>query len=174
MTALTVQPLDVAAFARYGWMLGTPFPGGDPAASFHSEASDFWHAHGFDAGAGGQPQVLWVAYRDTARSVAALEQHRLTEQALIPLTGSVIQFVAISAADGNPDLDTLAAFRVPPGQGLCMRQGCWHATRVVGGQVLCAMLTRRSTTRDLVRHLAQGAPAVESAIVSIPIHTWSD
>jgi ureidoglycolate lyase len=51
-----------------------------------------------------------------------------------------------------------------------MRPHCWHATRVSQGESTCLMLTRRSTTYDLVVHLETGAPACESAIKSIPTH----
>ena len=85
-----------------------------------------------------------------------------------------IQVVSKSAADGSPDLATLAAFRVPQGQGICMRPGCWHATRVVDGEVTCLMLTRRSTTVDLIQHLTTDARATESAIVEIPLQRLED
>ncbi|MDO5691176.1 MAG: ureidoglycolate lyase [Pseudomonadota bacterium] len=169
---LTPRTLEREAFAPYGWVLGLPFPGSDPAAAFGHPASDFWHAHAFDCGEGGQPVVLWVSYRDGQSPVATLEKHRLTQQALIPLTGELLQFVALGQPDGQPDLGSLAAFRVTPGQGVCMRPGCWHAMRVLNGEVLCAMLTRRSTTIDLARHLAHGAPAQESTIVTIAPHAW--
>ena len=173
MTELTVQPLDRTAFETYGWVLGLPIPSGDPAATFRSAASDFWQAHLFDTGEAGQPEVLWVSYREAASPITTLEKHLLTQQALIPLTGELVQFVACSAADGAPDLTTLAAFRVQQGQGICMRPGCWHSTRIVqAGEVLCAMLTRRSTTLDLVRQLAQGEPATESVLAPIAPHAW--
>jgi ureidoglycolate lyase len=65
---------------------------------------------------------------------------------------------------------------MPQGQGICMRPGCRHATRVAGvagaaaAEVTCVMLTRRSTTAHFVRHLATGAAAAESAVASIPAH----
>jgi ureidoglycolate lyase len=40
--------------------------------------------------------------------------------------------------------------------------------------VTCLMLTRRSTTYDLVVHLQTGAPACESAIRSIATHRLVD
>ncbi len=169
---LLVQALDAEAFAPYGWMLGQPFPGADANAAFRNAAADFWHAHAFEVGEGGQPELLWVAYRDDASPLSALETHLLTQQALMPLTGALIQFVACSGADGAPDMATLRGFRVTPGQGICMRPGCWHTTRSTGGEVLGAMLTRRSTTVDLARHLAHGEPARESTIVQIAPQTW--
>ncbi len=169
---IVAQPLDAAGFDPYGWVLGQPFPGAEAAAAFGNAASDFWHVHDFDCGDAGQPQLLWVSYRDGHSPVAMLEKHLLTQQALIPLTGELLQFVALSQADGRPDLASLAAFRVPPGLGVCMRRGCWHTTRIVASEVRCAMLTRRSTTLDLVRHLAQGERADESVIAAIEPRAW--
>ena len=174
MNTISIHPLEPRIFNAYGWVLGTPPTDSDSAPRFLSPATDFWSAHAFDTGAGGEAEVLWVIYRSRERTVTSLEAHRLTQQAIIPLTGSIIQIVARPASlDGRPDLSTLAAFRVEPGQGICMRPGCWHTTRVSADEVRCAMLTRRSTTIDLVAHLAQGASAGESAVVEIPTHAWA-
>ncbi|CCJ64348.1 ureidoglycolate hydrolase [Bordetella pertussis 18323] len=169
--ALRPQDLTETAFAPYGWMLGKPLPAGDDVPRFSNPATDFWQEHVFDtgAGAGRETEVLWVNYRISQPGFDTLEKHLLTQQAIVPLTGAIVQIVARSAFDGSPDLASLAAFVVPPGQGICMRPGCWHATRISGGEVTCLMLTRRSTTLDLVRHL-HGEPARESEIVAIVPH----
>lgn len=166
---LEIRRLEPEGFAPYGWMLGKPVPAahaGTPV--FSNAATDFWQEHVFETGAGGEPEVLWVRYRSADRAVGNLEVHRLTQQAIVPLTGPVIQVVAASGADGLPDTATLAAFAVPVGQGICMRPGCWHATRIAApGEVTCLMLTRRSTTADLIAHLDGRQAAVESAIVPL-------
>jgi ureidoglycolate lyase len=66
-----------------------------------------------------------------------------------------------------PDLTRLRAFKIALGQGVCMRAGCWHASFVLGGQVTCLMLTRRSTTQELVAHLARGSVAAETSMVEL-------
>lgn len=172
---LTLQPLTAAACRPYGqaWGLGVGVDAADEDAQHFSPASDFWPEHQFDAGDGAGTQVLWVVYRNRSDEVASLERHLLTPQAVVPLTGAVVQVVACSGADGLPDLATLAAFHVPPGQALCMAPGCWHATRVLSpGEVRCAMLTRASTTRDLVRALRGGGTPSESAFAAIAPHRW--
>lgn len=169
-TPLSIQALTAGAFEPYGWMLGKPFPTDSAVPSFASPSSDFWREHLFDAGLSGNPEVLWVRYRDREAEVLRLEAHWLTEQAVVPLTGPVVQIVATSTPDGQPNLDSLAAFEVPVGEGICMRPGCWHATRALQNEVTCLMLTRRSTTLDLAIHLLTGAPAGESAIRQIPPH----
>src|SRR5690606_37932830 len=91
---------------------------------------------------------------------------------LVPLTGPVVHIVARGTPAGMPDLGTLAAFAVQPGMGLCMAPGIWHATRVPDAPVTCLMLTRQSTTQDLVAHLRDGAPAHESALANIALTNW--
>lgn len=169
-TQLEITDLTPEAFAPYGWMLGKPMPDGNGVPLYTHPATDFWHEHLFNTGAGGDAELLWVNYRSQSTDIASLEKHLLTQQAIVPLTGSIIQVVARSAADGTPDLSTLAAFHVPQGQGVCMRPGCWHATRVPGAEVTCLMLTRRSTTVDLIQHLTTDASATESAIAAIAAH----
>lgn len=166
-TPLSLQPLTAEAFAPYGWMLGRPFPDSGQSPAFSNPATDFYQEHVFDTGAGGETEILWVNYRSTDLCVSALEKHVLTQQAIVPLSGHIIHVVATSLPDGSPNPASLAAFVVPPGQGVCMQVHCWHATRVATTEVTCLMLTRRSTTADLVAHLENAQPAQESEIVPV-------
>jgi ureidoglycolate lyase len=168
-TLLPIEPLTEAAVTSYGWMLGKPMATAPDAAAFASPASDFWQEHVFDAGVDGETEVLWVTYRSADPVVAKLEVHHLTQQAVVPLTGSIVQVVAASTPAGEPDPATLKAFLIPQGEGICMKPGTWHATRTADTEATCLMLTRRSTTADLVRHLNQGAVATESRLADITI-----
>ena len=171
---LRVQELTQSAFAPYGWMLGKSIPSEDSGIPrFSNPATDFWQEHVFDAGPGGETEMLWVNYRGDASPLPleSLEVHKLTQQAIVPLNGDIIQIVATTDPDGNPDLMTLAAFLIPAGKGICMAPGCWHATRSCAPEVSCLMLTRRSTTSDLIEMLTGAGHegrARESAIASIP------
>ena len=166
---LAVQALSASAFSPYGEMLGKPLPAAGERPVFSNPATDFWQEHVFETGDGGEPEFLWVNYRPGMASARSLETHLLTQQAVVPLTGSIVQIVATSDADGQPDLSSLAAFQVRQGEGVCMRPGCWHTTRVPGDQqVTCLMLTRRSTTLDLIGGLNEGSPLQESALAEIP------
>lgn len=171
MPSLRAQPISADAFAPYGWMLGKPFPADPAIPAYTNPATDFWREHVFDPGQDGDAEILWVNYRNTGR-VIELEKHLRTQQAIVPLTGPIIHIVARGAPDGSPDLATLAAFAVAPGRGLCMAPGCWHATRVAATQATCLMLTRRSTTMDLVAHLSSGKNAQESALAAVPAIDW--
>ena len=166
LTALPipVEPLEAHRCEPYGWMLGKPVRMDGDAPAFVSPASDFWREHLFDTGTAGETEMLWVVYRNRNAEIASLELHRLTQQAIVPLTAPVLHIVATSLEDGEPDLASLRAFEIPVGKGLCMRPNIWHATRVANAESTCLMLTRPSTTYDLVVHLNTGAPACESAI----------
>ncbi|MGF6598682.1 ureidoglycolate hydrolase [Paraburkholderia sp. GAS448] len=165
--AIPVEPLEVPRCEPYGWMLGKPVSTDSDTPSFVSSASDFWREHLFDTGAPGETEILWVTYRNRDEKFSSLEMHRLTQQAIVPLTAPVVHIVATSSEDGEPDLDSLRAFAIPVGRGLCMRRNIWHATRVTESDATCLMLTRPSTTYDLVVHLKTGAPACESVIRNI-------
>ena len=162
---ISIEPLTPDAFALYGTALGFATRH-TPDTAFFSPASDFWHEHGFASGEA-ETEILWVVYRSPDPAIARLEAHTATQQALIPLTGTIVHIVARSAPDGTPDPQTLKAFAIAPGQGVVMAKNCWHATRVFAGDVTCAMLTRASTTKDLVGHLKTGAPLTESRYADI-------
>ena len=130
--------------------------------AFSDSKTDFWQECVFDPGLNGETQLLRVNYRNQDRVVASLEMHRLTQQVVMPLNGDIIQIVAI----GQPDVTSLTAFRIRAGEGLCMRAACWHATRVEVSEINCLMLTRKSTTADLIAHLTRGTPLLESAIAT--------
>lgn len=166
---LRVEALTAEAFAPFGTVLGSPFPGERPEAAFGTPASDFWHAHDFDTGDRGQPEVLWVRYRNDSLCVRTLEAHWITEQAIVPLGGrDVVQVVCPTREDGSraPDLSRARAFLVASGQGICMKPGCWHASLVTGGETTCLMLTRRSTTLELVGYLKGETAATETSVVA--------
>lgn len=173
---LRLQPLSVDAFAPYGRALGTTGPaacGASDDAVYTSKSSDFWREHLFEPGAGGATEVLWVTYRSSVHEVTRLEKHLLTEQMLLPLNGDVVHVVAHDGPDGLPDLSSMAAFRIRTGQGVCMMPHCWHASRVSGPtEVQCAMLTRSSTTLDLVRGLRGRDALRESRFADIVEHRW--
>jgi len=170
MRDLAIETLTQEAFAPFGWMLGSPYPSDPAIPAFSHPGSDFWQEHVFEPGDGGETEVVWVRYRDASLVVRKLEAHWLTQQAIVPLDGAQVVHVVCPSREDEaalPDLARLRAFLITPGYGVCMRPGCWHASFVQKGEATCLMLTRRSTTMELARHLAMGAPAVETSIVGL-------
>jgi ureidoglycolate lyase len=135
--------------------------------NFTSPQITFSEQHIFSPGPSADTQILWVTYSARNSEIQTLEMHKLCQQVVVPLTGEIIQIVAASGPAGPPDLQTLRAFRIRPGQGICMRPGCWHTTRVERDDVNCLMLTRPSTTQDLIAHLHNKTPLSESQIVTL-------
>ena len=138
-------------------------------SAFRNAAIDFWHQHIFDPGIQGATEILWVNYRNNNPAISEMEVHRLTQQAVVPLNGEIIQVVASSHNFGSLDKSSLNAFRIPVGAGICMRPACWHTTRVNAAEVQCLMLTRQSTTIDLAAHLISGTPLFETAMTVVDI-----
>lgn len=172
---IVVQALTEQGFSPYGAMLGTPVGSRQP--SFSNDLTDFWHQHLFNPGKGGHVEVLWVNYRNNVNKFSSLELHRHTQQVIVPVSGpGVVHVVALpssNATDLEPNLHTLQAFWVPMGQGVCMNPLCWHATFVAQAQVTCLMLTRSSTTSDLVQALQNETQPTESLIHRIAQHAFS-
>lgn len=158
MNALIVRNLDSLALGDWAKALPIALSDCPNAQSWRSTRSDFWHVHDFDPGEGGETEVVWVTYRPKDSVVASLEVHWLTEQIVVPLgNSSLIQLLCPTKQDGSntPDLDKIGAWLIRPGQGVCMMSGCWHASVAFEAEVTAMMLTRRSTTLDLVRQLVQ-------------------
>ena len=162
---IAIQELTQESFRLFGWALGRGLQ--TSSLAFSNAATDFWEEHLFDPGRAGETEILWVNYRDRTKVITRLESHRLTQQIVVPLTGDIVQIVAQSRQDASVDLASMSAFRVKVGEGVCMRAGCWHATRVEKEEVRCLMITRRSTTVDLVGHLQGASPLNESALADV-------
>jgi ureidoglycolate lyase len=145
----------------------------DPYDSFASETTVFWHEHGFQPGAGGTTELLWVQFRTRAFSIQRLESHRLTEQAIVPVTGDAMIHVVCpppsdpEAPDIIPDLDQVKAFLLDGSKGVCMKRGCWHAHFPLTNPATYLMITRRSTTQDILRAEYRGSSTTETITCDI-------
>jgi ureidoglycolate lyase len=163
---LAIEDVTVESFRPYGWLLGKSMPVGGSIPVFSNPDTSFWQEHIFNPGSG-ETEVLSVAYQNADRAITSLEVHWLTQQAVFPLTGEILQVVASTLDDRSPDEASMRVFRVPVGQGICMRAGCWHTTRVDAQEVKCMMLTRRSTTIDLIAHLNGQSALSESTFAPL-------
>lgn len=150
--------------APYGSLLGKPFPKGDlgPGTFKTPSGVQVWRQQIFDDGNDGKTDIAWVIHKGVEPIVNRFEQHHLTEQAVIPLTGELIQIVALSGAEGAPDLSTVKAFRLAPGIGLNMGRDVWHASRSNG--VTLVMLTRATTSTDMAQFQNKKGPLAETSL----------
>ncbi|MFN3297617.1 ureidoglycolate lyase [Caldimonas sp.] len=128
MTAsvLPVEPLQAAAFARFGWLIEGD---GRRSRSINAGTSERIETAGvlqLDA-QGGQPCL--AVFRARAQPPGGpwhtLERHRLGSQSFIPLAGTRC-LVLVALGDPRPDPATLAAFLVDGRRGYTLHPGVWH------------------------------------------------
>jgi ureidoglycolate lyase len=166
---LRIQILTREAYGPFGWVLGAA-PDTENPTHFDSERTTFWHEHDFDVGEGGVVQFVWVRYKRRDFTILHLESHRLTEQTIVPVTGQPIIHVVCPppddpmAPDIVPDLGRMEAFLLDGSKGVCMKPGCWHAHFPLGDEATYLMVTRRSTTADLLNAKHSGADPTETVV----------
>lgn len=85
----------------------------------------------------------------------SLEVHRSTEEVLIPLDGTIYLLLSKTAKDDDsqPDLQSVKAFAVTPGQAVCLPPGVWHrAPLSLHNSVKTLCLIRKGTPQDNVTY----------------------
>ena len=169
---IKVQGLAREAYEPFGWVLGGAPDRHDPHY-FEAEISTFWGEHVFQVGQGGAVQLVWLQYKARGFEVGEFESHRLTEQALIPVAGSPMVHVVCPppqdpmATEIVPDLERMQAFLLDGTKGVCMKRGCWHTPLPLVGGASYLMITRKSTTVDLINGERSGAEATETVVRKI-------
>lgn len=170
-TTIRVEPLTAEAYAPYGWVFGEqPEPG--RRDWIESDNVRFWHEHDFLTGQGGVTEFVWVTYKPREPVVTRVEAHRLTEQAIVPVSGHPILHLVAPPNDDPlaagivPDLSRAKAFLMDGTKGICMRPGTWH-THFGLGHNLHLLVTRRSTTDDILDHIHDGAEMGETVFADI-------
>ncbi len=143
-----IQKATADALHSYGDFISST--GGEPA--FDSEVFSFWNdlALGeFD----GTESFGMVLTKTGEMTAPMLERHLQTTETLVPLQEEIVLVLAKPSADPReddwPDLDTLAAFRIPTGTAVTLKKGTWHYIPLVPG---------KSPARTLVV-FRQGTPA---------------
>lgn len=173
---LTVEPLTPERYAPFGWVLGIRPPEADPTELYETATIEFWHEHTLDPGEGGATEYLWVHFKPRAPVVTGMESHLLTEQAIVPVTGVPLVHVVAPPPDAGtppaglrPRLEDARAFLLDGTLGVCMRAGTWHAQLALEEATTHLMVTRRSTTVDLLTSLAGDGPdaARETVLVRL-------
>jgi ureidoglycolate lyase len=118
--ALTLEPLESAAFAEFGAVLSPPVEVGlrAPVDSWLQPVEGrSLHMH-----------LNRVAPAQTPMVVDRLECHPHAHQLFLPVgVGRYVVIVASTLADGGPDLDRVRAFEVPGTVGIVYHPGTWHA-----------------------------------------------
>lgn len=150
---LQALPLNRQEFAPFGDSLAVP---ADAAAKAINDGS----AQRVDglatldlSGAGGAPCLALFRTAGPAHqapwTLKTLERHALGSQTFVPL-GKLHCLAVVTLADpqGAPDLGSLRAFIIQPGQGVTLRRGVWHHPLLTLGPGDVLVLERRGATED--------------------------
>jgi ureidoglycolate lyase len=90
------------------------------------------------------------------------ERHRLGSQSFVPLADSRC-LVVVALGQDEPDLDTLRAFVVEPGQGATIRADVWHHPLLSIRPARVLVLERRAKTTD-----CDVVPLADPIVVDLP------
>lgn len=171
-TRIVIRGLTREAYAPFGWILGSR-PVSQNQDYLDGKDLTAWHEHNFQPGEGGVVEFVWIEYKRGGFSISRLESHRLTEQALIPVSGKPMVHVVCPPPDDPlknhiaPDLDRMMAFLLDGSRGVCMRRGCWHDHFPLVDQVTYLMVTRRSTQVDIQNARETGGTPTETVMVDL-------
>lgn len=124
--------LESAAFARFGTVIeagAAPVPANQGRAARHDVACDL---AGHDACATRLHAAVYrIAPSALPFAITVMERHRLSPQLFFPnIAARFLACACPTRADGEPDLEGLAAFVGRPTQGLVWNAAVWHAPLV--------------------------------------------
>ncbi len=116
---LEVAPLNHAAFAPFGTVLGEP----ETPPTLDRGDITYWHATSDLAGLekSGVTGHLIAHRRDFV--LTQIERHNRTPEAFISIADSSVLIVA---PPGELDLGRIRAFVLEPGCGVLLKRGTWH------------------------------------------------
>jgi ureidoglycolate lyase len=148
--SLRVLDLDAGAFAPFGRVIQTPERPQDASGPGWR-----WWAETLVLEGDGRP---WgVGYLDLGSdrpsSFDWAERHLRSPEAIVPVAGSCLVYVAPPDHPEEPDrlprFDAFRVFRVPPGTGVVMDPAVWHGAPLAdGGPAKAIVLLLEGTGRD--------------------------
>jgi ureidoglycolate lyase len=131
---LPIRTLTAEAFAPFGRVIERPDR--DPDAD-----GPGWSWWGETMSLEGDGRPWGVGYLDLTPSAAWFdwaERHMRSLEAIVPIEGSCLVYVAPSEAPDSPGrlpaFERFQVFRVPPGSGVVMDAGVWHGAPLAHGR----------------------------------------
>jgi ureidoglycolate lyase len=125
MKKITVQELSPESFKSYGWAV-MPQQG---APDIQNAFIDYWHEVA-DLSVTGTPwHIGFMRVKKNPPVLSTLQKLRRSVEMYFTLDGGPgVEFVALSAPDGSPDLATLKCFSLSGGQSIIVDRDVWHCT----------------------------------------------
>jgi ureidoglycolate hydrolase len=146
---LTAEPLDAATFEPFGRVIERPARG-------HDADGSGWRWWAETLTLDGDDRRWGVGYLELEPAEPLFdwaERHLQTLEAIVPIDGDVLVYVAEAARSGQPEarppLHRFRVFRVPRGTGVVLDRGVWHGAPLAdGGPAKAIVLILEGTGRD--------------------------
>lgn len=140
MTTLPIRPLRARDFAPFGRVLDRPSRREDAAGPGWA----WWAETLVLEGDGRSWGIGYLDLEPTELRFGWAERHMRTLEAIVPLSGSCLVYVAPPEHPDEPErlpsFDSFQVFRVPPGTGVVMDRGVWHGAPIADGGAARAMV----------------------------------
>lgn len=148
---IRTEPLDPAAFARYGDVLDTSGP---YDRLINQGLCGRWHDRArLDFGPGGRAGIslFKAAPRTLPYRLEMVERHPEGSQAFLPMSTEPFLVIVARDEDGRPGVPR--AFLTAPGQGINLCRGTWHGVLTpLAAPGLFAVVDRIGETPNLEEH----------------------
>ena len=148
MRQLTCLPLDAAGFGPYGTVVDTV--GAQVELINDGTTRRYSDLARVDLLGPGRDPVLGI-YQASARRLPLrllrLERHAQASQVFMPL-GQHRFIIVVAPGDQEPVWSSISAFLSSPGQGVCLRRGCWHHGLVALGEGDCFLVIEGGDYRN--------------------------
>ena len=152
---IVVEPLEGRAFEPFGRLIERPSRG-------HDASGPGWRWWAETVTLEGDGRAWGVGYLDIEPAPPSFdwaERHLHTLEAIVPLDGDVLVYVAAATVDEEPGAlpptETFRVFRVPAGTGVVLDRGVWHGAPLADGSPVTAIVLIHERTGsedvDLVR-----------------------
>jgi ureidoglycolate lyase len=147
--AVPVERLDAAAFEPFGRVIRRP-------ERSHDAQGPGWRWWAETLTLDGDERPWGVGYLDLEPSAAMFdwaERHLRTLEAIVPIDGDVLVYVAPAGRSEEPGalppLEAFRVFRVTRGSGVVLDRGVWHGAPLAdGGPARAIVLILEGTGRD--------------------------
>jgi ureidoglycolate hydrolase len=147
--ALTVQDLTVETFEPFGRVIGPP-------ERLHDAEGPGWRWWAETMMLEGDGRPWGVGYLDLQPAPASFnwaERHLRTLEAVIPVSGDCLLYVApaehLDEPDRLPSFDRFRVFRIRSGSGVVLDRGVWHGAPLAeGGPARAVVLILEGTGRQ--------------------------
>jgi ureidoglycolate hydrolase len=144
MQTIQVQPLQEDTFTRFGSIVDGIINHAKPTED--DKRLQTWLKGAELPSLQGDGLAVYLITKHRKFIVDQLEVHRECAALIVPLSGTAYIPVAVSKANGDPDIDGMAAFILEKGQAFVLHPGIWFVVPYPKGKRAEYIFVIRKTT----------------------------